>query len=89
MSTATVHRIMGTEKPKGTRSFKWSAFGKITLRQRLHLLDSYLANRGADRPPYLWGTAVVEICLQQRYIELWEQRNQKVHDPSNDLHLEK
>ena len=54
----------------------------------LHLPNSYAANRGADSTPYLWGTAVVKTCIQQ-HIELWEQRNQEVHDPSNDLHLEK
>ena len=61
--------------------------GKI-LTEWLHLPNSYSANREAVRPPYLWGTAVVETCIQQ-YITLWEQRNKEIHDPSNVLHLKK
>jgi hypothetical protein len=61
--------------------------GKIST-EWLHLPNSYTATRGVDRPPYIWGTSVVEICLRQ-YIALWEQRNKEIHDPSNELHLEK
>ena len=61
--------------------------GRIST-EWLHLPNSYTATRGAIRSSYLWGTSVVEICLRQ-YIALWEQRNKEIHDPSNELHLEK
>ena len=54
----------------------------------LHLPNSYTATCGAVRLPYHWGTSVVEICLRQ-YITLREQRNKEIHNPSNELHLEK
>ena len=55
----------------------------------LHLLHSCTATFAADQPPYLWGTAsLVATCLRQ-YIELWEQQNKEVHDPTTHSHLEK
>ena len=60
-----------------------------TVAEKIGLISaSTTATRGAVRPPYLWGTSVVEICLRQ-YIALWEQHKKEIHDPSNELHLEK
>ena len=59
--------------------------GKIST-EWLHMPNSYTATRGAGRSPYLWGTLVVEI---RQYIALWKQRNKGIHNPSNELHLEK
>ena len=84
LDNGTVRDAIASQNRIGWRQL---FMGKIST-EWLHLPNSYTATRGADRPPYIWGTSVVEICLRQ-YIALWEQRNKEIHDPSNELHLEK
>ena len=44
----------------------------------LTLQGSYTTTDDIYREPYVWASSIVEISLQ-KFMELWEQRNQDVH----------